>query len=383
MLSPIALSFWAERRGEREVYAAMCLTAALGSFCLSFQDLPWPVFVVSWSLLSMPPAIRSVRAAFLAKTLPFDQLCRVGNLCSSSGLAGGLLGPVIATGLSVEFERHDGRRVFTVANALVALTSLPKKADQSDPLLQHRTGTHESAGMRQHRTGTDRSAGMSLSEGMSRQSTANSANPAACALCKTFGLDFDVFSKYLVIAFSITAGLLELSLQASVMALFQPLAVSRFGWQDHEIASVYIAGAGVSCLITLMAFQTNASASVLLGVATGLYLSAVLLVTLSSISEGKLLLALILGTIAQVLFISPFITIFAGMVGKSRITHGLTTILCLAPSAGQVLGAALTPLALAAVDTPTFALVSIPAVLATILVIIFLRVFQIEQSNGL
>ena len=71
MAAPIPFGYWAEKRGEREVYVGVTLAATVAALILavgpniSFCGLGLPTFAAAWGCLSAPLSLRGVRAAFL------------------------------------------------------------------------------------------------------------------------------------------------------------------------------------------------------------------------------------------------------------------------------------------------------------------------------
>lgn len=95
MAAPVPLGAWAEKRGEREVYAGVTLVATLAGLLLAYSPNVY-VFALSWGLLSAPVALRGVRYAYFARCVNPDDLSAAGMLSSAAGLLGSLLGPVCA-----------------------------------------------------------------------------------------------------------------------------------------------------------------------------------------------------------------------------------------------------------------------------------------------
>ena len=83
--------------------------------------------------------------------------------------------------------------------------------------------------------------------------------------------------------------------------------------------------------LTRLPERAQASAAALL------YLSSVLVFTASPLAEWRLVLGLVLGLKAQILFMAPFTAAFSRLMGGTRVTNSLTTALCLAPLIGTAL----------------------------------------------
>ncbi|CAK0859262.1 unnamed protein product, partial [Prorocentrum cordatum] len=108
MVAPVPFGLWAQRRGEREVYFGVSGCAALAA--VSYGVLPMTAVncIINWAILNLPPAVRGVRAAYFAKHVPPRQLNRASQLASSSGLAGGFLGPLGAALAQSALGRGEG-----------------------------------------------------------------------------------------------------------------------------------------------------------------------------------------------------------------------------------------------------------------------------------
>ena len=98
--------------------------------------------------------------------------------------------------------------------------------------------------------------------------------------------------------------------------------------------------------------------------AAALYVAATLVFAWPPLQEGRLVLGLVLGLKAQILFMAPFTAAFSRLIGGPRVTNGLTTMLCLAPLLGAAVGTAVAPALIPYAGTPTFMLLGLPAVLA-------------------
>ena len=94
MLAPLPLGLWATHRGEREVYLGVTLVAAAAAVGLAYVE-DTVSFALCWGLLSAPPSMRGVRAAYFARTVA-DELSRAGQLASALGLVGSVVGPLVA-----------------------------------------------------------------------------------------------------------------------------------------------------------------------------------------------------------------------------------------------------------------------------------------------
>jgi len=175
---------------------------------------------------------------------------------------------------------------------------------------------------------------------------------------------FKHYKRRLLLGFCLVAGLLEVSVNAGVIATFQPLAVGRFGWGEAQIAWVNTAAATLSVALSVTMAQLNFPARVQAAAAAALYLGAVGLYAAPPLTEWRLVAGLMLGLKAQILFMAPFTAAFSRLIGGTRVTNTLTAALCSAPLVGASLGTAAAPLFLAAADTPLSLLVALPSVVA-------------------
>ncbi|CAE8713019.1 unnamed protein product, partial [Polarella glacialis] len=366
--APVPLGIWAERRGEREVYYGLALLSAIAAAALAVE-IPSPIFALAWAALSVPPAVRGVRAAYFAKHVAPEDLSRAGQLASSAGLTGGFLGPLASGALTQVFgdASDDGRwptpflagAIFS-ATASLAFTlalawTIPKEAKKKG-------GNRYSC------------EGREWCERCSRElnETELGYATALCDNCydsfRGAGYSFGRFCRNVLIAFCVVAALLEVSMNAGVIAAFQPIAVSHFGWGSDSVAAVNFAGAAFSVVISLLMAHLRLPERTQMAIAAGLYLSGVLVFTTPPLSQWRLVVGLMLGIKAQILFMAPFTAIFSRLIGRARVTNRLTTALCLAPAIGAALGTAFAPVCIDAAGTPAFALVALPAVAAVIII---------------
>jgi len=172
------------------------------------------------------------------------------------------------------------------------------------------------------------------------------------------------FRMEVLICFCVLSVLLELGMNAAVIATFQPLAVGHFGWGSDAIAAVNFAGAGLSVLISLTMAYLRLPERVQMGLATSLYFLSVLLYAFPPLSEWRLVVGLMLGIKAQILFMAPFTAIFSRLIGGIRVTNNLSTCLCLAPAIGAAVGTAMAPLFVSVAGTAYALIATIPSSLA-------------------
>ena len=104
-----------------------------------------------------------------------------------------------------------------------------------------------------------------------------------------------------------------------------------------------------------------------------------LLVAAPPLSPWRIVLGLVLGLKAQVLFMAPFTAAFSRLIGRHRVTNALTTALCLAPLVGAACGTAAAPLLLPLAGSPLFLVVASPAALALAIVLATWRIASVES----
>lgn len=371
MVAPVPLAFWAERRGEREAYYGVSLAAAVAALLMVFRP-PVLVFMLSWAFLNMPPAIRGVRALYFAKHVPPSELSRASQLATAAGLTGGFLGPLVSTVFEELFGNGSGSWFsgFTAGAALAALlcTACAAGFMVHMPPRSHRANTKGTL-----EGGRDSVDEMCERCGNDLKEDEKDHRTALCNLCwddyeTVVGIKFTFkgYQRRMLVAFCFVAGLLEVSMNAGVIATFQPIAVSQFHWGNNAIATVNFAGAGLSCVISFGMARLGLPERLQTAGAAALYLFGVLLFTIPPLSEWRLVAGLMLGIKAQILFMAPFTSIFSRLIGKARITSFLTTALCLAPAIGAAIGTVLAPVALDWAGTMSFTLVSVPAAVSVV-----------------
>lgn len=177
---------------------------------------------------------------------------------------------------------------------------------------------------------------------------------------------FRRYRRKVLINFCAIASFLEFSINAGVIATFQPIAVTHFDWGPDTIASVNFIGAGLSVLISLTLAQCRLPEKSQSAVAAGLYLLSVVIFTVPPVSQWRVVLGLMLGIKAQILFMAPFTAVFSRLIGRVRVTNSVTMLLCLAPAIGGALGTAAAPAFVAVTNTPLFMLSAVPAAVAAL-----------------
>mmetsp|Transcript_55828 Transcript_55828/g.181266 ORF Transcript_55828/g.181266 Transcript_55828/m.181266 type:complete len:868 (+) Transcript_55828:141-2744(+) len=352
MLAPVPLGFWADRKGEREVYCGMAMVGVLSSFVFLLK-IPVPIFALAWAAMNLPPAIRGVRAVYFAKNVEPDDLSRAGNLASSFGLFGGFSGPLISIAAHRAFrsEAPDAwLNSFTAGAAISALAFAlcflglafflvaPKRKKlalagpsaggqkvQVKNRICERCDKELSAEEQNFcqalcdkcfRRRCERCNALFDQEQLSKQLEYTTA---LCDPCwDNYGgsnKSWKQFRMEVLICFCVLSVLLELGMNAAVIATFQPLAVGHFGWGNDAIAAVNFAGAGLSVLISLTMAYLRLPERVQMGLAASLYFLSVLLYSFPPLSEWRLVVGLMLGIKAQILFMAPFTAIFSRLIG--------------------------------------------------------------------
>jgi len=174
------------------------------------------------------------------------------------------------------------------------------------------------------------------------------------------------YSRDVLISCCVIAGLLEFSMNAAILATFQPLVVTHFNWGNGAIAAVNVASTGLSVVISFALVRLRLSERVQTAAAVALYVVGVLVFTAPPLAEWRIIVGLMLGIKAQILFMAPFTAIFSRLIGPERITNFETTILCLAPAVGAMLGTLVAPVCISFADTPFFMLAGLPAAVAVV-----------------
>mmetsp|Transcript_15687 Transcript_15687/g.36796 ORF Transcript_15687/g.36796 Transcript_15687/m.36796 type:complete len:925 (+) Transcript_15687:128-2902(+) len=379
MVAPIPLGLWASKRGEREVYVGVCLLGALAAFVLALP-VNVPVFALAWALLTFPPAVRGVRATYFAKNVNPKELSRAGQLASSAGLIGGFLGPVTSTlsawvfGEPSEDSDMDGfvfgsllSGILFLAFALVLAVTfeVPRHRLPRQPETSSQDGTN--------------SEELDYSEFCDHCATALSDRERkwGTALCDSCfdnfagsNVSFGKYWKTILIVFCVIAALLEVSMNAGVIATFQPIVVEHFHWGNNQIAAVNVLGTGLSMGVSLGMAQMRLPEKEQAAGAAVLYLLGVTFFTAPPLQEWRLVVGIMLGVKAQILFMAPFTAVFSNLIGGARVTNFLTTALCLAPACGAALGTILAPYLVEEAGTPMFFSAALPAILALVIIVL-------------
>lgn len=367
MLAPVPLGLWADARGEREVYLWVTIVAALASGILVLLPSMY-IFALAWGLLAMPPAIRGVRAAYFAKHVDPQELSKAGQLASTLGLVGGVLGPFTSSltrlfvstyspdGPAANFESFrvcvffgavaHGTCAFNIALRLPAQDKFQSKGNSSGSSVFDMCDVC-------HKDLNDEEKEYDL---------------ALCNDCyDRYGgsnYNFRVFQKRLLYGFCLLAGLLEFSENAGVIATLQPIAVNFLDEGPPWIAMVNLSGACLSVVVSMTLTKLRLPENTQLAAAALLYLGGVIIYTAPPLVEWHVVLGVMLGLKAQIIFMAPFTAIFSRIIGRTRMNNRLTMTLCLAPLIGGALGTLSAPMLLEVAGTPYFMLAAAPAACA-------------------
>ena len=374
MAAPIPFGIWAEHRGEREVYVGVTLAATLAALLLAiaplvrFLGLGLPLFAAAWGGLSAPLSLRGVRAAFFARTVAPSDLSRAGQIASAAGLVGSVGGPLIAAMCRNAFLPLVAAAAHAVA-AFGFYHYLPRDPSRATA----KKASDASA---------DRPPLPPACERCRRALTESEAR-FGFALCdECYDTWFKRFRTRLLIAFCGIAALLELSMNAAVVAPFQPVAVEHFAWGSDQIAAVNLLSATLSVGVSLLVAQLNLNEWAQVTVAAGLYVSSTLTFAWPPLQEYRLVVGLVVGLKAQILFMAPFTAAFSRLIGGPRVTNALTTMLCLAPLIGAAAGTAVAPMIIPYAGTWPYMLCGLPAVLAMVLLALGWRFVGSVSSEG-
>jgi len=345
---------------------------------------PAPVLAVAWAVLNGPPNVRGVRAAYFAKHVPPEDLSWAGQMASSVGLIGGFLGPfgsmlaerVFGDGSDgAWWDGFTGSALFAVATstvcAFVLAVCLPGKTGQGLTSDSRSDGSPEQC------------------ERCDRELT-DSEQKFATALCDVCwdnyageNYSFKNFRFNLLVRWCVIASLLEFSMNAGILATFQPVVVSHFSWGSTTIASVTVIGTGLSVVISLAMTHMRLQPQWQTLAASLLYFLGVAVFTAQPLRQWRVVLGYMFGIKAQILFMSPFIAKFSTLIGSVRVTNRLTTVLCLAPPCGAALGTSVAPAFVAVSDSPWFMLASVPALVAVVGIALQWRLIDGDSKKAL
>lgn len=379
MAAPVLMAWFAERQGKRLAYCVACLAGMLAAMAFVAEP-PALVFALAWACITMPPpAMRGIRQAFFANTVPLEELNRAGQLASSVGVLGGFVGPSLCGGaqLGASLFDEESLDVF-VACAAIACAAfaacmvalwlfLPpgedcevESVDATDPGSPAATPTE-----RRRQSSPCSSCGSPTADLRTEGGAAS-----LCGGCfdnfSSTRRSFRNYSRQVLICFSLVACLLELSLNAGVIAAFQPVIVQHFGWTSSEIACVSSAGALLSIAISFLVAHLRLPERFQALGAACCYLLSVLTFSTPPLSQGRLIAGVMLGISAQIMLYAPLEAIFAQLIGRTRVTTELATLLSLAPAVGTALGTLLAPACVAAAGQWAGTAVALPALAAVL-----------------
>ena len=274
MATPVPLGLWAEARGEREVYAGITLVAAAAAVALAVASSA-AAFATAWGMLGAPVSLRGVRAVFFARNVPAHDLSRVGQLASAAGLIGALAGPLISQ-LPLSFATSAllaaGLHAAACAGLYAFLPPLPRRRAAA--------AQHGSRVPAEHGSGGGEALTAVVGAHCERCERLLSwrehrwGNQLCDECWETW---FRHHKRRTLLWCCGVAFLLELSINAGVLATFQPLAVRKFGWGGGHIATVNFLSAGASILVSLGSAHARLPEWKQAFAATALYLGAVLL----------------------------------------------------------------------------------------------------------
>jgi hypothetical protein len=175
------------------------------------------------------------------------------------------------------------------------------------------------------------------------------------------GCGFKGYSRSVLARFCIIALMLELSANATVIGAFQPIVVERFGWGTSAIATVNFLGCGLSCVVSQVLAWLRLKEKHQIIAAAIMYFLGTLVFSLPPLSEWRVVVGLMLGIKAQVLFMAPFTATFSRLIGRWRLTNQLTMSLCMAPAIGGAVGMMLSPAFVRVAGTGVALLSAVPA----------------------
>jgi len=233
--------------------------------------------------VNLPPAIRGVRGAYFAKTVEPEELSRVGNLASCAGLFGGFMGPLTSVAVNKvvgsEADYDDWFNAFTASASIslglfvVCLVGLavtldaPKKKNSDS----NRSFAYDQKS-KENRICERCDRELSPEEMTLLQPLCDKCFRRRCERCNrpfsneelekqlenqtalcdgcwdNFGGPDKSWKKFrleVLVSFCVLSMLLELGMNAAVIATFQPLAVGHFRWGNNAIAAVNFMGAGL------------------------------------------------------------------------------------------------------------------------------------------
>lgn len=380
MLAPMPVAYLADVHGRRTVYCCICLGGCIGAVCL-LGSVPLEIFALSWAVINSPPAVvRGLRQAFLANNVPIEELNNVGQLASRAGVAGGFSGPLLSTALayflspqgpeSAAGSGAHGTDVFALAaliavvvyaiNMLTMFFWLPndrrERVDSECDADELQELVVRTPDMKCDKCG--------------REQGVHDLFSGLCFMCHEnfdgFGRSYPAFSRRVLVSFCLIVSALEFSLNAGVVAAFQPIVVQHFLWGPSAIAAVNSAGSVLSYVISLFVGHLRMEESSQIIVAAGMYALAVLAFSLPPLSEWRLVAGVMCGISAQVMFYPPLEAIFAMLLGRRRVTTELATKLSMSSAVGTAIGTSCAPFCVAHAGSVSAAAIVVPSIIASL-----------------
>jgi len=339
--------------------------------------------------LIMPPAIRGVRSTYFAKNVAPEDLNRAGQLASSLGLMGGFLGPMHAALLQYIFgDGLDGSQVngflagtilsavvYTLCASILYITIPPKRDKRPNK---------ESFDNNEFQAEQCERCYEELSSKESRWAT------LLCDKCydsyySIGGINYS-FKRYrtrVLVSFCVVASLLEVSMNAGILATFQPIVVTHFQWGPAKIASVNFSASGLSVIVSTVMVKVRLEERFQLAFAAALYFLGVAIFTAPPITEWRMILGMLVGIKSQILFMAPFSAIFSRLIGRERVTNQLTTVLCLAPAMGAALGTLAAPIFVSVAGTALFMVAGLPAFISVMTIACGWHMMDVSRVGAL
>mmetsp|Transcript_96927 Transcript_96927/g.152773 ORF Transcript_96927/g.152773 Transcript_96927/m.152773 type:complete len:812 (+) Transcript_96927:66-2501(+) len=429
--APVILGYISERHAPRSAYLFAMIIGAAASLTTSTSQSAIMV-ALGWGVLQEgPPSIRNVRYLYMARRCTSADLNRLSQHATTFGLFGGAIGNLLA-GIFAEIlgpERADEwpdaflvaslTNVFCFLVAFVLLfifmgVSVAKNDSKTLEAAQCRNcerpsyngelgapccrvckgpppancdfdkleALHSSECNRRHRVrqrlnkvktcervGCDRECRQRDAAGLCDFHYENYAE----------GMSFHRYKICCTIFFCLVQSMLEFGVNAVVITTFQPIVVKTFGWGASRIATVMLVGSILSFSVSQTVAMLSLRPLTQSAVAAGCYTISVFFFTVPPLSEWRIVIALILGLKAQILFSSPFSSLYAEKMGKERLTQWLSTAFQLAPGLGGMLGAASAPFFLSVAGQPLFMLPALPVLASLGLLACFWR--HLETFN--
>ena len=160
-------------------------------------------------------------------------------------------------------------------------------------------------------------------------------------------------------------------------------AVEHFHWGIDQIAAVNFLSSFLSVIVSVALAHERLPEFGQAAAAAALYFLSVFCFCFPPLSEWRLVAGLVLGLKAQILFMAPFTAAFSRLIGGSRVTNALTTVLCIAPLIGAALGTALAPLVLWSAGTYLFLVACcLPCAVAVLITVVGWNALRRRDIDG-